>query len=327
MRAFAARFAAVALCLLVAHGSAPAQVDDDGRWVNGITEPLWFESNRYTAEQAAAARALWERIGEADDAWAGDYLISMDTRAHFLRWSSKGFVFFNVNTCMAKVDDLDSGEVVSDTPSHVEVAAKHGQRKYVKVKWGEQRYLIEEHAVGAFCDYVAGLGDYNQPSNQGEYEFLWHRGDGGKLTALVPTVPPEYRQHVRKPVDARVTHVGKPYVEVNPENESWDELVTPVRINAGSDRGLKRGMTLHALDSDEYDEYVELTRVGANYALGIVVRSVRKRPGVKLNEWDDGKDEPREPIAVGWRLTTSLYKWTLRNEARHAAGEAEQGTR
>ena len=198
MRAFAARFAAVALWLLVAHASAPAQLDERGRWANGVTEAWWFES---------------------------------------------------------------------------------------------------------------------------------HRNDGDKPTALVPTVPPEYRQHVRRPVDARVTRVGKAYVEVDPEDDSWDELVTPVRINAGSDRGLKRGMTLHALDSDDQDERVELTRVGANYALGIIVRSVRKRPIVKMYEGDDGKDEPREPIAVGWRLTTSLYKWTLRNEARHAAREAEQGTR
>jgi hypothetical protein len=328
MRTFAARFAAAAMCLLFAHAAVLAQVGGDDRWVNGITEPWWFESNRYTAEQAAAARTLWERIGETEgDGWAGDYAVNMEVRAHFLRWSPKGFVFFNVNTCMSNVDEVSYGEAVTDSSFYFDVDTPRGSQRYVKVKWGEQRYLIEKDEVSAFCDYVAGFGEYNGPNLLGNAQFLSRLGDGERPTALLPTVPPEYKQYVRKPVDARLTRVGKAYVEVNPENEWWDELVTPVRLDAGSDQGLKRGMTLHALDSDEYDERVELTRVGRNYAHGIIIRNVRKRPGVKLTEWDDGKDEPRAPIAVGWRLTTSLYRWTLRNEARPSAEEAAQGKR
>ncbi len=332
MRANAFRLTAFALCLLFARAAAaqePAAVVDD-RWQNGFTEPWWFESNRYTAEQAAAARALWERTGDGDggDGWAGVYLIDTSVRAHVLRVSPKGFVFFNVNTCMANVDDLDYGEVVADTPAYFEVVSKHRAgtpepRKYVKVKWGGQRYLVEEYAVASFCDYVAGLGPYNQPRGvEEEREFLSHHEDGGKPTALLPTVPPEYRQYVRRPIDARVTRVGKAYVEVVPDNEWWDELVTPVRINAGSDQGLRRGMTLNALDSEHFNEQVEVTRVGRDYAHGIVVRRTRKRPGVKVNEWDDGKDEPDKPVAVGWRLTTSLHRWLQRADELRAAEEA-----
>jgi hypothetical protein len=86
-------------------------------------------------------------------------------------------------------------------------------------------------------------------------------------------------------------------------------------------------MALHALDSDEYDERVELTRVGRDYSLGIIVRSVRRRPGVPVNQWDDGRDDPPQPITVGWRLTTSLHRQQLRSEARHAAWEAKQKKR
>jgi len=330
MRAFAARFAAASLlCLLCAHAAAHArQVGEDGAWANGVGEPWRFESHRYTAEQAAAARSLWERIGEADDdGWAGDYEVDMSVRSHFLRWSPKGFVFFNVNTCTANVDDLNYGEAVADAASHFEAASMRGARKFVKVKWGERRYLIEDAHVGGFCDYVAGLGSYNGPGAQGGADFLGRRGDGERLTALLPSVPPEYRQYVRRPVDARVTRVGRSYVEVGTENEWWDELVTPVRVDAGSDRGLRRGMSLHALDSDEFGERVELTRVGTNYSLGILVRSVRKRPGVKLDRWDDGRDDAPRPVAVGWRLTTSEHRQVLRSGARHAAWEAKQGKR
>ncbi|HEX7314252.1 MAG TPA: hypothetical protein VF297_10035 [Pyrinomonadaceae bacterium] len=328
MRVNAFRLTVFALCLLFALAAAaqePAAVVDD-RWQNGVTEAWWFNSHRYTPEQAAAARAVWERIGDAGgDAWAGDYIINMDTRAHYLRWSPKGLVSFNVNTCTANVDSLDYAETVSESPGEVVVDSATHPRTYVKVKWGERRYLVDQHAVGAFCDYVAGLGEYNAPNNSGEVEFLMHGEDGAKPTAPLPTVPPEYQEHVRKPINARVVRVGKAYVEVNPEDEWYDDLVTPIRVSAGSDRGLRRGMKLHALDSDDYDERVELTRVGRDYALGIVVRAVRKRPGVKMGEWDDGNDEPGTPVAVGWRLTTSLHKRLLhREELMRDAEEAEQ---
>lgn len=327
MRVNVFRLTAFALCLLFARGAAAqgpaAAVADDG-WPNGITEPWRFDSHRYTPAQAAAARAVWERVGDAGggDAWAGDYLIHMDVRAHYLRWSPKGFVTFNVNTCMANVDSLGYSETVYDSPGEVVVDFAGGPRTYVKVKWGERRYLVLKDEVGAFCDYVAGLGAYNGPSNTGYSDFFVHGEDGAKPTALLPTVPPEYQGHVRKPIDARVVRVGRAYVEVNPEDEWHDELVTPVRISAGSDRGLRRGMTLHALDSDEYDERVELTRVGRDYALGIVVRAVRKRPGVRMGEWDDGKDEPRAPVAVGWRLTTGQHTWLQHRDEVWAAAEA-----
>lgn len=328
--ASAARIVALAACLLLPAAAARAQTDEHGRWENGFTEAWWFKSDRYTAEQAEAARAQWQRIGEAQDSWAGDYLIDMSVRAHVFRWSpGGGFVFFNVNTCMSNVDNIDFGEVIADTPSHVELASKlrpdsPNNGKFVKVSWGARRYLIEEHQVGNFCDYVAGLGPYNGGVGEAETNFLAHRADGEKPTALLPTVPPEYQELVRRPIDATITRVGRSYVEVDPEKEWHNDLVTPVRISAGSDQGLRRGMSLNVLDSDEFNENVEVTRVFATSARGIIVRWVRKRPGVKLNEWDDGKDNPDQPITVGWRLTTSLHKQLLRADARSAAWEARQ---
>lgn len=336
MRRFAIHLIALGLSLVILSAVAEAQTDEYGRWENGITEAWWFNSKDYTEEQAAEARTRWQQI-EAEraterNAWDGDYLIDMSVRLHALRWSPKvGFVFFNVNSCMAHVDQLDYGEVVSDTPSHIEIVSKRlpgagEKRKYVKIKWGRQRYLIEEHGVAGFCDYVAGLGAHNNNSNGGgvEVNFLLHGDDAQQPTDVLPTVPPEYRQFVRRPIDAMITKVGKSYTEVDPENEAWNDLVTPVTINVGTDRGLRRGMKIHILDSDDFDENVEITRVAADHARGIVVRSVRKRPGVKLNEWDDGKDEPEQPIAVGWRLTTGLHKQFLRSDDRRVAWEAKQ---
>jgi hypothetical protein len=83
-------------------------------------------------------------------------------------------------------------------------------------------------------------------------------------------------------------------------------------------------MKIPILDSDEFNESVEITRVGLEDARGIVVRSVRKRPGVKLNEWDDGTDAPQQPVSAGWRLSTSPHKQSLRFDDRTEAGEARQ---
>ncbi|HYP00627.1 MAG TPA: hypothetical protein VER76_10595 [Pyrinomonadaceae bacterium] len=332
MRTCASRLTTLGLWLLILSTAAHAQTVENGRWENGITEAWGFDSHNYTVEQSAAARARWQQIesegGTGSNDWAGDYQKDMSVRLHVLRWSpTAGFVFFNVNSCMANVDHLDYGEVVADAPSHLEVVSKRlpgagNKRKFVKVKWGQQRYLIEEHGVPGFCDYVAGLGAHN--GGVFEEGFLLHGGDSNQPTAVLPTVPPEYRKFVRRPVDAIITKVGKSYTEVDPENEGWNDLVTPVTINVGSNREVRRGMKIHILDSDEFDESVEITRVGVESALGIIVRSVRKRPGVKLNEWDDGEDAPEQPISVGWRLTTSLHKRSLRSESREAAWEARQ---
>ncbi|HZG54439.1 MAG TPA: hypothetical protein VEZ40_20225 [Pyrinomonadaceae bacterium] len=332
MRRFAIPLTILGLCLLISSAAAQeAGLDERGRWMNGVGEPWGFDSNRYTAEQAAEARNRWQRIeaerGAATD--AGDYQLDMSVRLHAFRWSpGGGFVFFSVNTCMANVDDLDYGDVVADSPSHIEIVSRRlpgarNKRKLVKVKWGEQRYLIEEESVPDFCDYVAGLDAHRSDVIFGD-SFLLHSEDEQRPTAVLPTVPTEYRKFVRRPIDAVITKVGKSYTEIDPENEWWNESVTPVTINAGSDRGVRRGMKIPILDSDEFNESVEITRVGIESARGIIVRSVRKRPGVKLNEWDDGTDAPRQPVSVGWRLTTSLHKQSLRLNERTAAWEDKQ---
>ncbi len=337
-------FAAFAFCLSLIVVNAIAQekpraetqFDEYGRWKNGVTEPWFFESkDRYIDEEVAAARKIWNEIAtdEAGDEWAGTYRASSgEVNASYFRWSPKhGFVSFDIYTCLPDVRHLDYGKanVFADGVEFISMRASKVGRgddassKYIKVKWGEQRHLIAEHHVSNFCDYVAGRGAYNKPEGFVDDEFLSHLDDEGKPTVVLPTVPPAYREYVRQPIDARITKVGKSYVEVDPENEWSNDLVTPVTINAGSNQGLKRGMMLDVLSSD-IDEKVEITRVGSNSAGGIIVRSVHKRPGVRINEWDDGIDEPQQPILAGWQLTTSEHKRLLRLNERAAAWEAKQ---
>ncbi len=340
-------FAALAFCLSLIVINAIAQekpraetqLDEHGRWKNGVTEPWFFESkDKYTDEEVAAARRVWNEIGtdEAGDEWAGTYrAASGEVNVSYFRWSPKrGFVSFDIYTCLPDVRHLDYGKanVFADGVEFISMRiSKDGQAndspsRYIKVKWGEQHHLIEEHNVPNFCDYVAGRGAYNKPEGFVDYGFLSRFNDDGKPTAVLPTVPSAYREYVRQPIEARITKVSRSYVEVDPENEWWNELITPVTVNAGSDQGLKRGMTLDILNSD-IDERVEITRVGSNFARGIIVRGVHKHPGVRVSEWDDGTDDPQQPILVGWQLTTSEHKRLLRLRERVAASEAKEKKR
>lgn len=80
-------------------------------------------------------------------------------------------------------------------------------------------------------------------------------------------------------------------------------------------------MKLHILDSDEYNEVVEITRVSETSAKGIVVQTINKQVAEKNIET---KTDSPQPILVGWKLTTSEHKKLVRFEDRTAVWEAKQ---
>ena len=322
------RFAAVTLCIFVlclvanaqteVESQAAPQFDEYGRWINGIGEPWYFNDREYTADQIFNTQMKWKAIEDLQpttkDDWAGAYVIGWETSARHVRWSpEKGFVDLRVSTCAAAVTKLDYGEVVVKSPTSIEfisnIAGHETKRTFVKVKWGEQRYLVEESEVQDFCDYIVGLGKFNNSAYDGAV-FLIKGGDGGNPTAEMPTVPSEFQQYVRKPFHAEITKVGKPYIEVDSESDQSDELITPVTINIGSNHGLKRDTALPILDTQQFSqtEKVIITRVAKTYALGIIVRYIEKGHGDNPKNAKYSFDEECPPVAVGWKLTTSRHK-------------------
>src|SRR5689334_621776 len=85
---------------------ARAQLDEDGRWVNGVTESWWL-GDGIAETDAAAAAARWKEIGDelardGAEGSAGDYFVGGETAGTYMRWSPRaGFVIAAVNKCEA----------------------------------------------------------------------------------------------------------------------------------------------------------------------------------------------------------------------------------
>jgi hypothetical protein len=290
--------AAAALAFVLAcAGRASAQLDERGRWENGVTESWWLDPETFADAEKLNAAALWKSIGEANaldagDARAGDYFVGGDTSGAYMRWSPRaGFVIAYVNKCEARVRALVYGRVKA-TPTLVEffpefykvqprkregegeerkAAATPEVIRFVTVEWRGERLLIKEDEMEDFGDYLAGLGRYNgQPPmayDDGYANFFTRvevRGeaedsDDGAAYAP-PVVPPGYERFLKKPVEATVTAVGR--------------------------RSVKRDYTVGLINSSMYYERASVTRVtiGAGTAQG-----VKDRMAFRVTEPDEGE--------------------------------------
>ena len=189
--------AALLVCALAVRAQQPpealAQLDGEGRWVNGVTES-WWVGDGITEADAAGAAARWKEVGDelaraGAAGSAGDYFRGGDTGGTYMRWSpNAGFVIADVSKCEARVRAVIHGRVRA-TPTLVEFVPevyrvpprkRDGEEqqpataktpaviRYVPVEWRGERLLIEEGEMEGFGDYLAGLGEYN-----GRPDFLY----------------------------------------------------------------------------------------------------------------------------------------------------------
>ena len=319
------------------YGQGFDELDPQGRWINGITEPWWFPDN-ISAEDIKSAQSVWSSIGKqtALDGLMGDYFIGSDTHGGYLRWMDGRYVLFNVDKCQAKVMAFSYGTVVF-SPDLVQLIPekkasgstnhRHGPEtklRFLPVIWRNTRYLVPENEIAEFGNYVAGLGEYNSP----DFIFLEFAQFFVKLrdTAssavedpggiqrrrsdlfIVPSVPQGYERFIKKPIDGNIVSRAKSYVRKNAENEWWDDLIIPVSINVGSANGLKEKMFLRVVGTDGFGgnlEYVEITKVGFKLSRGIIARPIRKIPCIKFAPTDDCENPDYQAIKVGFRVTTN----------------------
>ena len=323
---------------LATRGQNVAELDAYGRWVNGVSEPWWFPED-VAKEPKAEVQARWAQLGveaaSQDDGWTGDYFVGGDTHGSYLRLGRTGFVVFRVNKCAASVMGFSYGEVVQSSTliqllpqKTVHTSRLHGHNnhpasRYLPVTWRTAKYLVPETAISSFGDYVAGLGEYNDPNvllidfapffvkslNREASGDIDHSKT--KPTAqhfVAPVVPVGYERFIRKPIEAQIIARGKPYVRHDPDNEWWNKLVIPVTVDAGRAHGLTPKLVLRILDgsdTEETGELVLITKVNLRTASGVIERPVRKQPCVKFSQTDDCTNPEYDQVNLGSRLTTN----------------------
>lgn len=321
---------------------ARAQLDEDRRWVNGVTESWWL-ADGFTDADASAAAARWKAIGDElagakGAAWTGDYFRGGETHGTYLRWSPRaGFVIAHVNKCAATVMGLVHGRVEA-TPGLVRffpeldkhAAGGHGGHdaarshagprdvlNFVPVEWRGGRVLVAEEEMADFGDYVAGLGRYNQWVSfifLDYSPFFFHMGKDEAGGSPSPAVPPAYRRFLKKPVEARVTSVGRRILRrdyhVKGENTSMSferASLTYVTIDAGSERGVKPGMILRVVRDGEEEDSLLVVRAGRRASTAALVREVDERGAETFYSHAESREKRRSKVTAGWRLTTSIH--------------------
>lgn len=317
-------------CLLLAASTSPAQTDWGEQWEHDGRQGWYLDFSRYSREDVKAAQAKWKGIdaenkSAADDEWAGSYAMvpGGEVSLENFRWSPQtGFVMVYVYTCLSELRYLNFGSVTA-SPSTVQMTPEYppnsGRKTaqvtmYVKVKWGDRHYLIEEDRLAEFCDTISGTGIYEEGVMGGNF---WLKADDVEKPASgTPTLPREYRHLLKKPLDAKVIAVGKSYVEHNEDNECLMRTVTPVTINVGSKGGVKAGIAFRVLTPEAADYgVVKVVKVGLNTSsalfipLGFEMCAENQPPPDETQEPQGEAQEPQDeaqepPVAVGWKLTT-----------------------
>ena len=105
-RTFVMCFVLIALAISTAAQST-SQFDDYGRWVNGVSEP-WFFERDHPKEEVQLAQQKWSDLENdlkrtSQHRWQGDYFEGSSTHGDYFRWSKAGFVWLKVDKCRATV--------------------------------------------------------------------------------------------------------------------------------------------------------------------------------------------------------------------------------
>lgn len=322
---------------------ASAQLDADGRWVNGVTESWWMDDG-ITSADAGVAAARWKEIGDElargdSEVWGGDYFRGGDTHGTYMRWSPRaGFVIARVDKCRAAVMGIVHGRVEATTglvrffpEFEKEAVRSHGHHaaaqqaarprdviRFVPVRWRGERLLVAEGEMEGFGDYAAGLGEYNGYTDfmYVEHTTFFSRSgarEGDARPGDAPVVPPGYERFLKRPIEARVTSVGRRVLRrnytVNGGHTSQTfghASLTHVTIDAGTGQGVKAGMVFRVTRPGEGDTVVVL-RAGRRASTAAVIRDVGDGGAETFYDNSESRERQHSTVARGWRLTTSLF--------------------
>jgi hypothetical protein len=323
-------FVLILLVTVLGYAFVFAQLNDDERWQTDLHyEPLHLSYKSYSKSDfdntvAKLKFIQSQNLIEQNDEWAGDYKMFGNLDVYIFRWMpNAGFVEISVYTCIPELRRLNYGSVTA-TPNYIitksaSTKAKEKDTKFVRVKWGEQRYLIQENRISDFYSYLAGYN--NDGSDYIDEPYFWvHKDDVNKPFAGMPIFPAGYERFVKKPIKATVTGILRKEIKAIEFNENevirddngkvipYYESHTYIKIDAGSSNGVKHGMGFNPLNSDSGGLRLKIVNVDKHSSTGVVV--------VQLGENKQetaGDIEILQMFNVGVKLSTSSIFQQLKN--------------
>ncbi len=253
----------------------------------------------------------------SQDQWEGRFAPGGldDLGISILDISSKaGFAGLYIYTCMPTLRAIDFG-TVNVRPDTIELVSeeiagsprKPKRTTYVKIKWGNRFYLVEEKSLPAWSEKAAGVfiaqEDYSQP-----WSNYWVTGDFENEPAGEPEFPDRFKYLKREPIKTNILSVTSRSIEKDVETgntfHSAESAVYRVVIAAGRKHGVKKGMEL---ELSEMSDVLTITEVSSDRASGLIVRAIVD-PQTDHCLSDDTKPEPIEcpKIKVGTKISTKI---------------------
>lgn len=298
--------------------------DENGRWILGTGEPLWFEAD-ISKEDITEVTSRWHKIDKdvatAQNEWTGAYGVYGTTHKALLKWSPEsGYVLLSVNSCMAKIMRIHYGDVrmmggqIFFYPKKSSGMSHNGDEmsrqnpapwELIPAKWRGVNFLLREDDIRDFCAYAAGL---NIRETFDEIPFYAKGSETGAPDQL-PILPKRYESFIRKSINGKIISIGKrKIVKIETEGgEPYFQSETEVVVNLGRADGLSREMFVYILNENRCADLdqVEIIEIGEKTSTGIIRRLVEDKPEIPLARRKDVADYAS--IKSGWKVTTSQH--------------------
>jgi hypothetical protein len=225
---------------------------------------------------------------EPKNEWEGSYYpvsIGGDVSIEQFRWNSNtGYASFYIYTCLPELRGISYGKIV-DTPAFVQRLPEYANdspkketpSKYVKIKWRQTHYLVEESLLSIFSEKAVGIyveTENPNDENYGKWLYFWEKDGSDEALQGLPEFPKSYSQFKRFPIEAKITAVGKRAIgenEILGNTIYGDGAFYSVTISVGKNRNVKVGMKFYVKD---INSEIVITEVNQKSSVGLIHRNI-----------------------------------------------------
>lgn len=309
--------------------ACPGQMDLDleDNWLRhyGIysEDQMLFLYDRYSRDDLANFRRKLDSFKNAGTVgeWEGIFfsdIIPIGLQELRLK-AGVGYAEYYIYSCHPELRYINYGKIVdtSDSITLLPEYATDSPRKskiiqYIKVRWADRYYLVEEQSLAKFAEKAAGV--YVEPAADSDMPVEWHNyyvtGDIEKPLTGLPVFPERYKKFQRFPIETRITNIGNRKIEVEKtlgRMSFGESAFYTVTVGAGWGKGVKKGMTFRIPDTEED---VFITNVYPKFSFGLVQRSIDDNNNDYCLD-DEGTPVPCPKLLPGLKVTTPIGHFHL----------------